>query len=199
MAGAAVYAGTDRHGNGRLIETMMAWKNFAQKTRVPLGIVTGIVFIILMRPTPGSLWVGCGIALAGALIRLWAAGHIDKGVALTRGGPYAFSRNPLYFGSFIMALGIIAAGGEYRLLLPFMIFFALFYVPVMRAEEQGLQRVFGDAFVEYSRQVPLFFPSLKATNCRASTFSWSRVVRNREHRNITAFFIIIVILIFRMQ
>ena len=71
--------------------------------RVPAGTVLGVIFLLLMHPSFRSLWLGGVITLAGALLRLWAAGHIIKGRVLTRSGPYAYSRNPLYLGSFFMA------------------------------------------------------------------------------------------------
>ena len=131
-----------------------------------------------------SLWIGAIISLAGALLRLWAAGHIVKGKVLTRTGPYAFSRNPLYLGSFFMALGIIIGGQGYWLLLLFALFFLVLYIPVMRAEEQELLNGYGDAFVEYSKKVSLFFPRFRPASYPVSGFLWSRVVRNREHRTI---------------
>ncbi len=155
-----------------------------QKTRVPVGTVLGIIFLLWMHPSFRSLWIGGVIALIGALLRLWAAGHIEKGRILTQGGPYALTRNPLYLGSFFMALGIIVGGQAYWLLLPFGAFFALFYYPVMRAEEQELLHGYGERFVEYSKRVPLFFPDFRRTRHAFSSFSWSRVIRNREHRNI---------------
>jgi protein-S-isoprenylcysteine O-methyltransferase Ste14 len=163
---------------------MTSWKKFAQRTRVPFGTVLGITFLLLMHPSTRSLWLGGVIALAGALLRLWAAGHIEKGRVLTQGGPYAFTRNPLYLGSFLMALGIIIAGQGYWLLLPFGAFFAVFYYPVMRAEEQELLQGYGDKFIEYSERVPLFFPNFHKAHYASSTFLWSRVVRNREHRTL---------------
>ena len=82
---------------------MPSWKKFAQRTRVPFGTVLGILFLLsmhpsvrLMHPSRQSLWIGGAIALCGALLRIWAAGHIEKGRVLTQGGPYAFTRNPLY-------------------------------------------------------------------------------------------------------
>lgn len=163
---------------------MDSWKKLAQRTRVPAGTVFGVIFLLWMHPSTRSLWMGGVITLAGALLRLWAAGHIEKGRVLTQGGPYAFTRNPLYLGSFVMALGIIVAGQRFWLLLPFVGLFALFYYPVMRAEEQELFQGYGDRFLEYSREVPLFFPNLRKGNPAASVFLWSRVIRNREHRTI---------------
>jgi len=163
---------------------MTSWKKLAQKTRVPAGTILGIIFLLLMHPSARSLWIGGAIAAVGALIRLWAAGHIDKGKVLTQGGPYAFTRNPLYLGSFFMALGIIIAGQGYWLLLAFGVFFVAFYYPVMRAEEQELLNGYGESFVQYSARVPMFFPGFPKTGPAPSTFLWSRVIRNREHHTI---------------
>jgi len=174
---------------------MAFWGKVAQRTRVPAGTLLGAVFIVLMHPSVKSLWVGSFIALGGALLRLWAAGHIDKGKALTQGGPYAFTRNPLYLGSFFMAFGIIVSGRDYRLLLAFGIFFLLFYYPVMRAEELELLNGYGERFIEYSRKVPLFFPSLRASVKGSSTFLWSRVIKNREHRTMVGFLVAEILLI----
>jgi protein-S-isoprenylcysteine O-methyltransferase Ste14 len=174
---------------------MTSWKILAQKTRVPVGTVLGVLFLLFMHPSTQSLWIGGAVTLLGALLRLWAAGHIEKGKVLTQGGPYAYTRNPLYLGSFFMALGIIAAGQSYWLLLPFGIFFGAFYFPVMKAEEQELFRGYGERFVQYSQKVSLFFPGLPKTSQDSSTFLWSRVIRNREHRTLTSLIVAEAILI----
>jgi protein-S-isoprenylcysteine O-methyltransferase Ste14 len=177
---------------------MNSWKKLAQRTRVPVGTVLGAIFLLLMHPSIRSLWIGGTIAFCGALLRLWAAGHIEKGKVLTRGGPYAFTRNPLYLGSFFMALGIIIAGQGawyWLLLLAFGAFFAVFYFPVMRAEEQELHLGYGDQFVEYSKQVPLFFPRLRKSVQPSSTFLWSRVIRNREHQTLSGLIIAVALLV----
>jgi hypothetical protein len=163
---------------------MTSWNKLAQKLRVPVGTVLGILFLLLMHPSLRSLLIGGAITLPGCLLRLWAAGHIEKGRVLTQSGPYAFTRNPLYLGSFFMALGIIIAGQSYWLLPAFALFFAIIYFPVMKAEEQELLGGYGNRFVEYSRRVPLFLPAFQTVGFRSSTFQWERVVRNREHRNL---------------
>ena len=174
---------------------MEPWKKLAQRTRVPAGTVLGIVFILLMHPSIRSLLIGGCIALAGAFLRIWAAGHIEKGRILTKGGPYALTRNPLYLGSFFMALGIIIAGQCYWLLLLFGGFFAVFYFPVMRAEEQELLQSHGEKFLEYSKSVPLFFPGLRKASLGSSTFLWSRVLRNREHHTFAGLILAVAILV----
>lgn len=178
---------------------MGSWKKLAQKMRVPVGTVLGVVFIIHMYkgspPSERSLWVGGIIALAGAVLRLWAAGHIEKGRVLTQGGPYALTRNPLYLGSFIMALGVIIAGQGYWLLPVFGVFYTSFYIPVMKAEEQELLSGYSERFVDYAARVPLFFPGLRMGAWHASEFRWARVVRNREHRTATGLVLMIAMLV----
>src|SRR5262249_61355403 len=87
----------------------MAYEILIQRLRVPIGFISAILFVIISRPTWRSLAIGAPIALAGALIRAWASGHLRKNAELAVSGPYAFTRNPLYFGSFIMA----ARGGGF--------------------------------------------------------------------------------------
>jgi protein-S-isoprenylcysteine O-methyltransferase Ste14 len=175
-----------------------SWEKLTQKTRVPIGTFLGVIFLIWMHPSPRSLVIGNLVALAGALLRLWAAGHIEKGRVLAQSGPYAYTRNPLYLGSLIMALGIIIAGQGYWLLLPFGIFFIGFYLPVMRAEEQDLSHAFGEEFLKYSKHVPLFFPCRRIASRDSSIFLWSRVRKNREHRNLASLVIVEAILILRL-
>ena len=177
--------------------SMDSWKKLAQRTRVPAGTALGVVFLFWMHPSIRSLWIGGLLSLAGAFLRIWAAGHIDKGRVLTQGGPYALTRNPLYLGSFVMALGVIIAGQGYWLLLPFAAFFVAFYYPVMKAEEQELLHGHGDRFVAYSERVPLFWPRLHALDPGASRFQWARVIRNREHRTLAGLIVAEAVLIFR--
>lgn len=178
---------------------MVGWGKLAQRTRVPVGTVLGVAFLIvlLMRPPSlRSLWIGGVTAVAGALLRIWAAGHIEKGRVLTQGGPYAFTRNPLYLGSFIMALGIIIAGhGYWWLLAAFGVFFAAFYFPVMKAEEKELLQTHGDRFLEYVARVPLFFPGLRKRGQDDSAFLWSRVIKNREHHTTIGLIIALSLLV----
>jgi protein-S-isoprenylcysteine O-methyltransferase Ste14 len=175
--------------------TLASWGKLAQKIRVPAGTLIGIVFLLLMHPSRHSLWIGGGVTLAGAILRIWAAGHIEKGRVLTQTGPYAFTRNPLYLGSLVMALGILVAGQGYWLLIPFVLSFAAFYYPVMKAEEEELLLGHGERFRQYSRQVPLFFPRLRASEGGSARFLWSRVVRNREHKNLAGLLLAEIFLI----
>ncbi len=86
-----------------------------QRWRVPLGFLSAAIFIVLARPTPRALLIGAGVSLIGLGIRAWAAGHIRKNAELATSGPYAFTRNPLYLGSFFLGLGFTIASGRWEL------------------------------------------------------------------------------------
>ena len=163
---------------------IQAWCRAAQKMRVPVGVFLGGIFLALMHPSARSLWLGSSIAILGASIRIWDAGCLTKGRILTMHGPYAYTRNPLYLGSFVMALGISIAGGEYWLLVPFALFYAAFYYPSMKAEEVELLAGHGQDFAAYASRVPFFIPRLRSVQRAAPGFTWSRVIQNGEHRNV---------------
>jgi protein-S-isoprenylcysteine O-methyltransferase Ste14 len=151
-----------------------------------------------MHPSRRSLWIGGSIAAAGAILRVWAAGHIVKGRVLTQGGPYAFTRNPLYLGSFLMALGILLAGQGYWLLLPFFLLFGAIYYPVMKAEEVELLNGHGEVFRDYVRRVPIFLPRLAGITAGRSSFEWARVIRNREHRTLMGLAVVALVLVLKL-
>ncbi len=73
-----------------------------QRFRVPLGFLFAAIFLIFARPEIITLIIGGAIAVVGLLIRAWASGHIRKNQTLAVSGPYSYTRNPLYLGSFIL-------------------------------------------------------------------------------------------------
>ena len=105
-----------------------------QRWRVPLGFLCGAAFIFFARPTPRALLIGASVSLLGLAVRAWAAGHIRKNAQLATSGPYAFTRNPLYLGSFLLGLGFTIASGRVVLGLLFAALFLGIYLPVMRVE-----------------------------------------------------------------
>ena len=135
----------------------MTYSEVAKRLRLPLGFVLGITYLIFARPTPLTLAVGGAVALIGVLIRAWASGHISKNERLATSGPYAHTRNPLYFGSFLIAAGF-AIAVHWALLLVVVAFFALVYAPTMQRERANIAGRFPDAYEVYSANVPAFVP-----------------------------------------
>ena len=135
----------------------MTYSEVAKKLRLPLGFVFGIAYLIWARPTPLTLAVGGAIAFAGVLVRAWASGHIVKNKVLAVTGPYAHTRNPLYFGSFLIGAGF-AVAAHWGLLLVVIAFWALVYAPTMERERANIRERFPDAYDRYSANVPAFVP-----------------------------------------
>ncbi len=135
----------------------MTYSEVAKRLRLPLGFVLGIAYLIFARPTLLTLAVGGAIAFVGVLIRGWASGHISKNERLATSGPYAHTRNPLYFGSFLIAAGF-AVAAHWALLLLVVAFFALIYAPTMQRERANIAGRFPEAYEAYAANVPAFVP-----------------------------------------
>ncbi|MGE0160430.1 MAG: isoprenylcysteine carboxylmethyltransferase family protein [Gemmatimonadales bacterium] len=143
-----------------------------------------VPFFLLASPSRASLSAGMILTAAGLLLRGWSAGIIRKGETLTTSGPYAFMRNPLYVGSFLIGAGLAAAGGSWLWLVLFVGFFAVVYGPTVTAEAERLTEQFGQRYVDYASQVPAFVPRLTPYRPGeadpAAPFTWSQYERNRE-------------------
>jgi protein-S-isoprenylcysteine O-methyltransferase Ste14 len=167
-----------RDGHGFMNVPGEAWARW----RVPLGYPIGLLCILLARPTLASVAAGAVIALLGLLVRAAAAGHLRRAKALADTGPYARTRNPLYFGSALLAAGFVVASHSLFAALLLAAYFAVFYPTVMRREEAELRLNYGAAFEEYARRVPLFLPRLGSSGGAGKMqFSFAQYVRNREY------------------
>jgi protein-S-isoprenylcysteine O-methyltransferase Ste14 len=157
------------------------YKTWAARWRVPLGFVAGIVYLVLSRPAWACLIDGEVIALGGLVLRGLAAGHLEKNVRLATSGPYALCRNPLYLGSFLLAVGFAVAGCNLPLGIALVAGFALVYVPVMRREETFLRQKFGNEFESYAARTPLFVPRISGRRAGGFKFSWEVYRKNHEY------------------
>jgi protein-S-isoprenylcysteine O-methyltransferase Ste14 len=171
---------------------------FFARWRVRLSYPLAAVVLWFARPSPKSLVAG---ALAGA-IGLWfrarAAGHLHKQEVLTTTGPYAYTRNPLYLGSLVLAIGTAIAAHSWPSALILFCYFALFYSFVMRREERELYQHHGDAFREYARDVPLFLPRMtpaKLSSAAATSFSFAQYKKNGEYRAAIGFLLLLLVFV----
>ena len=139
---------------------MASWTTIARRWRVPLGFVLAALYLWLARPVWGSILLGGAVALAGLALRAAASGHITKNSALTTTGPYAYTRNPLYLGSVLLAAGFALAARSWWIALALVLMFALVYLPVVSGEEAYLRSRFPE-FEDYMRRVPRFLPRLR--------------------------------------
>ena len=159
---------------------MLSWGKIARRIRVPLGFLFAAAYFGLAHPNLRSIGAGGSISLIGLFIRALASGHVTKNEKLTTSGPYAYTRNPLYFGSLVLAAGFAIASRSWWVgLIATAMFFAI-YFPVIRSEEAFLQARFPE-FEEYARQVPRLFPRLRPYRSSANSFSWHLYWKHREY------------------
>jgi protein-S-isoprenylcysteine O-methyltransferase Ste14 len=155
---------------------------WAQRHRVRFGQLFAVAYLLFAHPTVPSAVCGSVLLLAGAAVRTWAAGNIRKREVLAVTGPYAHTRNPLYFGSFLMAVGALVMGANPWIAAVALLFAVPVYGAVIRREETLLAGKFGEEFAAYTVAVPRFFPRLAVPPGSGGGFDWGLVRRNGEWR-----------------
>jgi protein-S-isoprenylcysteine O-methyltransferase Ste14 len=159
---------------------MPSWQKVARRIRVPLGFMFAVAYTWLAHPTLRSISLGGCISLIGLLIRALASGHVTKNEQLTTSGPYAYTRNPLYFGSLVLAAGFAVVSRSWWITLIVVAMFFAIYIPVIRGEEAFLRSQFPE-FEEYAHKVPRLFPRWRPYQRSATSFSWDLYWKHREY------------------
>lgn len=158
-----------------------AYADFVQRLRVPAGFILLGGFVLLAHPTWVSILYSLPLILTGLWLRAWAAGHLEKNQDLAISGPYAYTRNPLYLGTLIVAAGFCVAANDPWLPVLFAAIFFLIYIPVMYEESSHLTKLF-PGYAAYAQGVPLLVPRLTAWSQSPKRFSWAIFKRNKEEK-----------------
>ncbi len=155
------------------------------RLRVPLGFVCAVAVLWLAQPTWRSLASGGALAVVGELLRIWAAGHLEKGREVTQSGPYRLTRHPLYAGSALIALGVAVASARLAAAVIVAAYMVVTIGAAIRHEEAGMRAAFGDQYAAYaeSRAKPVERP-----------FSLSRAMKNKEYKAVAGLLGVAVIL-----
>jgi protein-S-isoprenylcysteine O-methyltransferase Ste14 len=163
------------------------WRTLA-RWRVPLGYLLGAAALWLASPTWRSLAIGAIVGAAGEAVRLWAAGHLEKGREVTNTGPYAITRHPLYAGSCILGIGFAIAADSIVVAILVVLYLGVTIAAAVRSEEAHLTEKFGESYPAYreGRAQP-----------GARRFSLARAWRNREYRALLGFAAVFLLLAVR--
>lgn len=160
---------------------MSSKTSFWIKWRVRSGYLVAVAAFWFAHPQLKWLLGGAAIAAFGLLIRGYAAGHLRKHKELAISGPYAFTRNPLYLGSVLLAAGFCVASHSWISTILLVAYLAVFYPAVIRREQAELTALYGAAFVEYAARVPAFWPRVSPAIASPQRFSWPLYRQNREY------------------
>ena len=126
------------------------------KPRIIAAWIAGGLLVLSAREYPNM--PGIFVCFVGASLRYWASGFLRKDSRPAVGGPYAWVRNPLYLGTYIMAVGCTVAVAQWTLLMIISVVFALIYHFIILEEEVKLEKIFGKPYLTYCQLVPRFFP-----------------------------------------
>jgi protein-S-isoprenylcysteine O-methyltransferase Ste14 len=171
---------------------------FFVRWRVRLGYPLAIAVLFFARPQPRSILYGALVGLVGLALRAWAAGYLHKQEVLTVTGPYAYTRNPLYLGSAVLALGVAIATRSWISSLLLGVYFTVFYSIVIRREESELRPRHAQNFDRYAAAVPMFFPRLspvKLSDRGNGAFSRIQYKKNHEWQAAVGFLLLLVVLV----
>lgn len=168
---------------------------FAGRRRFHLAWVFVLLLIASATRSPSA--VGTTVVFLGAALRIYASGFLRKEAALAVGGPYAFTRNPLYLGSFVMGIGAAISVSALSLALLLTLVFFLNHHFVIDFEERKLPTLFGPRYDEYRRLVPRFLPTVRPPSRAQLTqvnadpaayrFSAGLAWRNKAYESVAIF------------
>jgi len=173
------------------------WSLVARRVRIPAGFLSAVFFVWLAHPTRNSLIAGAIVMVPGLLLRGFASGHVQKDKQLTTSGPYAYTRNPLYLGSLMMAAGFAIAARNWWIVAIMMAMFSLIYVPVIAGEERYLRATFPE-YGDYARHVPRMFPRVTPYGSQSSSYSSARYWKHHEYEATIGCVVMLAILIVKM-
>lgn len=149
-----------------------------------------LVLLSLAQPHPVLFGIGLALVFAGEALRLWGCGHLVKNQDVIMSGPFAYVKNPLYVGTFLIVTGFIlqasnpGAPSRYLLYVGLPLFFAIFFLYYMpykvQVEGDRLRRRFGEKFDEYDKNVPDFFPRLSRYGTATQRWQSHLLVENSE-------------------
>ncbi len=115
---------------------------------------------------------------------------------LNKIGWYSLVRHPLYFGNYLIWLGLAIFLSNFWFVIILSLLFWIYYERIMFAEEVFLEEKFGGEFTEWASKTPSFFPSFKNYRPNDSLFSW-RIVAKNEYPGIissaTSFLFILIL------
>ncbi len=127
------------------------WVFRVVRSRVAVGFAVAAAAFWLARPSGWSLVLGAALGLAGACLRGWAAGHLEKGTEVTTSGPYRWMRHPLYAGSTLLGLGFAVAARHPAAAALTILYLAVSLPLAARFEETRLRAEFGDLYDRYAQ------------------------------------------------
>ena len=166
--------------------------------RIPFGFLIGFMYVWRADPSLVYFLIGAAFMVFGECLRFMSAGTLIKFEGVTRNGIYAYTRNPLYIGSFFIGTGACIIGKDPIFTILFLFLFPLVYSGVIRREENYLIKRYGEDYLRYLREVPRILPKhLKLREILHETSPFL-AVKNREYLTVSGIVFLWIFMIVKM-
>ena len=173
---------TERMGKRTGLLGMFDRIRFNEIMRQGIGLLLVAVCAYSARLNMGTVAIGMGIAVAGQLFRIYAAGFIHKNKQLATTGPYALVRHPLYLGNFLIMFGFTLAAANLYVTLAVLLFWLIWYPAAIAYEDSKLERIFGEEWRTWNKNIRAVIPGrFRFVDLRASGWdTYQSLIRNGE-------------------
>ena len=126
----------------------------------------GVPLLVPGRMSTAAWIIGAIVVISGEWVRLAgvaAAGTVTRRRSrtvqrLVTYGIFAWVRNPLYVGNFLIWMGFTIISGVYWFLPLAIVIFAIEYSLIVRYEEGVLESIFGAEYLAYKQSTPRWIP-----------------------------------------
>ena len=186
-----------RTGSWLTAEPVTKLQRLFTRLRFVLAVVGAAVIVVFTDR--GPMWPGVVVAIFGEAIQVWASAHLRKNVEVVKSGPYAWVRNPMYFGRFFVGLGLTLLTWRWFLILPYVVIFWVYAQARVLGEEARLAGLFGGEYASYCRKVRRWLPTAPKERLSEERWSWACVLRNHELRVAVAVVAGMVLLKWRVE
>jgi protein-S-isoprenylcysteine O-methyltransferase Ste14 len=131
--------------------------------------------------TPSNLFVSVPLIFIGIILTGWSIGHflkvkgtpvpLNPPPILVNTGPYAYARNPMLTGIFLLLFGIGFLIESFSLIFIFTpLFIVVNALELKKIEEPELEKRLGQKYIDYKKKTPMFIPGITKTNKRIVCF-----------------------------
>ena len=158
---------------------------FRHRGWLPL-LFLGIPLVMPGTTSPFRWEVGVALIIIGESVRLAgvaAAGTVtrrrSRGVQrLVTYGIFAWARNPLYIGNFLIWMGFVTISGVLWFLPIAVLLFALEYELIVRYEEGVLESIFGREYLDYKQETPRWIPRPPRGEQAVAEYHWGEAFKS---------------------
>jgi protein-S-isoprenylcysteine O-methyltransferase Ste14 len=153
---------------------------FRHRGWLPL-VFLGVPLVMAGSTSPFQWEVGLALIVIGEAIRLAgvaAAGSVTRRRSrnvqrLVTYGIFAWCRNPLYIGNFLIWIGFVTISGVLWFLPVAIVLFAVEYELIVRYEEGVLESTFGREYLDYKNETPRWLPRPPRGEVAPGEHNWS--------------------------